>query len=103
MKLTPIGVLGVLAFVPASWRSTSHRMRANAKADSPRARLEAIVREHAQAQRGRLAAYRKAATDDERKKVVASGPDAKKYVARIMELAESAPDDPAAVARCSGW
>ena len=68
-----------------------------AKAGSPQARLEAIVREYAQAQRGRLAAYRKATTDDERKKAVASRPDAKKYVARMMELVESAPDDPAAV------
>ena len=58
------------------------------------------MREYAQAQRASmaaLAAYRKATTDDERKKAVASRPDAKKYVARMMELAESAPDDPAAV------
>ena len=54
-------------------------------------------REYAQAQRAPFAAYRKATTDDERKKAVASRPDAKKYVARMMELAESAPDDPAAV------
>ena len=69
----------------------------SAKADSPRARLEVIRSEYAQAQRAPFAAYRKATTDDERKKAVASRPDAKKYVARMMELAESAPDDPAAV------
>ena len=42
-------------------------------------------------------ARQKATTDDERKKAIASEPDANKYVARMMELVESAPDDPAAV------
>ena len=100
MRLTAIGVLGVLAFLPASWAFDEPPRSPNAKADSPRARLEVIKREYAQAQRASMAAmaaYRKATTDDERKKAVASRPDAKKYVARMMELAESAPDDPAAV------
>ena len=90
----------MLAFVPASWALDEPPRAPNAKADSPRARLEVIQREYAQAQRASMAAmaaYRKATTDDERKKAVASRPDAKKYVARMMELAESAPDDPAAV------
>ena len=97
MRLTPIGVLGVLAFVPASWALDEPPSAPSAKADSPRARLEALASEYAQAQRAPFAAYRKATTDDERKKALASRPDAKKYVARMMELAESAPDDPAAV------
>jgi thiol-disulfide isomerase/thioredoxin len=97
MRLSSIGVLGVLAFVPASWALDEPPRAPNAKTDSPQARLEAILREQAQAQRASLAAYRKATTDDERKKAVASRPDAKKYVARMMELAESAHDDPAAV------
>ena len=42
-------------------------------------------------------ARQKATTDDEREKAVESRPDAEKYVARMMELVESAPDDPAAV------
>ena len=42
-------------------------------------------------------ARQKATTDDERKKAIASEPDANEYVARMMELVESAPDDPAAV------
>ena len=100
MRLTAIGVLGVLAFMPASGALDEPPRAPYAKADSPRARLEVIQREYAQTQRASMAAfaaYRKATTDDERKKAVASRPDAKKYVARMMELAESAPDDPAAV------
>lgn len=92
-----IGILGVLAFVPASWAQDQPPGAPSAKAGSVRARLEAIGREYTEAQRAPFAAYRKATTDDERKKAVASRPDAKKYVARVMELAESAPDDPAAV------
>ena len=92
-----IGVLGVLAFVPALWALDEPPGAPGAKAGSLRARLEAIGLEYAQSQRAPFAAYRKATTDDERKKAVASRPDAKKYVARMMELAESAPDDPAAV------
>ena len=68
MRLTPIGVLGVLAFVPASWALDEPPGAPSAKAGSPQARLEAILREHAQAQRASFAAYRKATTDDERKK-----------------------------------
>jgi thiol-disulfide isomerase/thioredoxin len=97
MRPTAIGVLGVLAFVPASWAFDEPPGSPNAKADSPRARFQGIQREYAEAQRASLAAYRKATTDDERKKAVASRPDAKKFVARMMELVESAPDDPAAL------
>ncbi len=97
MRPIRIAVLGVLAFVPALWALDEPPGAPGAKAGSLRARLEVIQREYAQAQRASMAAYLKATTDDERKKAVASRPDAKKHVARLMELTESAPHDPAAV------
>ena len=56
-----------------------------------------IRNEYEQAQQEFRAAYQKATTEDERRKADESRPTAEKYVARMMELAESAPDDPGAV------
>ena len=61
------------------------------------ARFEVIQNAYEQALREFRDARQKATTDDERRKAVASRPDAEKYVARMMELVESAPDDPAVV------
>ena len=98
MRPIRIGVLGVLAFVPASWALDEPPGAPSAKAGSLRARLEVIQRRSSRRPTGSsCAVYLKATTDDERRKAVESRPDAKKYVARMMELAESAPDDPAAV------
>ncbi len=97
MRPIRIGVLGVLAFVPASWALDEPPGAPSAKAGSPRARLEVIQKEFQQAHREFRAVYLKATTDDERRKAVESRPDPTKYVPRMMELAESAPDDPAAV------
>ena len=59
--------------------------------------FEVIQNAYQQALREFRDARQKATTDDERRKAVASRPDANKYVARMIELVESAPDDPAAV------
>ncbi len=56
-----------------------------------------IRNEYEQAQQEFRAAYQKATTEDERRKADESRPTAEKYVARMMELAESAPADPGAV------
>jgi hypothetical protein len=98
--MTPIriGVLGVLAFVPASWALDEPRGAPRVKAESPQARFDVIQNEYQQALREFRTAYGKATTDDERQKAVESKyPTPKTYVPRMMELAESAPDDPAAV------
>jgi thiol-disulfide isomerase/thioredoxin/ribonuclease D len=97
MRPIRIGVLGVLAFVPASWALDEPPGAPSAKAGSLRARLEVITKEFAQAHREYRAVYVKATTDDERRKAIESRPTVEKYAARVMELAESAPDDPAAV------
>jgi hypothetical protein len=98
MRLIRIGVLGVLAFAPASWALAEPPGAPGAKADSPQARFEAIQKEYQQARQEFSAAYSKATTDEERRKVVESKyPNPQKYVPRMMELADSAPDDPAAV------
>jgi hypothetical protein len=98
MRRIRIGVLGVLAFAPASWALDEPPGAPRANADSPRARFEAIQKEYQQAQQEFSAAYRKATTDEERQKAIQSKyPSPEKYVPRMMELAESAPDDPAAV------
>jgi hypothetical protein len=98
MRRIRIGVLGVLALAPASWALGEPPGAPGAKADSPQARFEAIQKEYQQAQQEFSAAYSKATTDEERQKAFESKyPNPQKYVPRMMELAESAPNDPAAV------
>ena len=60
-------------------------------------RFEVIQNAYMQALREFRDARQKATTDDERRKADESRPTAEKYVARMMALVESAPDDPAAV------
>jgi hypothetical protein len=98
MRCIRIGVLGVLAFAPASWALGEPPGAPGAKTDSPLARFEAIQKEYQQAQREFSAVYSKATTDEERRKLVQSKyPNPDTYVPRMMELADSAPGDPAAV------
>jgi hypothetical protein len=98
MRHILIGVLGVLALAPASWALDEPPGAPKAKVDSPRARFEALQNEYNQAQQEFSAAYSKATTDEERQKAFESKyPNPQKYVPRMMELAESAPNDPAAV------
>jgi hypothetical protein len=98
MRRILIGVLGVLAFAPASWALDDPPSSPEAKTDSPRARFEALQKEYNQAQQEFSAAYSKATTDEERQKAFESKyPTPQKYVPRMIELAESAPADPVAV------
>jgi hypothetical protein len=98
MRHILIGVLGVLAFAPATWALDESPGAPKAEADSPRARFESLQKEYNQAQQEFSAAYSKATTDEERQKAFESKyPAPQKYVPRMIELAESAPADPVAV------
>lgn len=94
MRLVLSAALAVLAFTPA--------LRAlegpPEKAKTPRERYQAIFQEHQKAMQDFSDAYQKAKTDKEREKQFEEKyPKADAYAARFLEVAESAPKDPAAV------
>src|SRR4029077_18786789 len=69
-----------------------------ASKQTPRQRFQAVNEDYTKAMQAFQEAYQKAKTQEEKNKVVAEKfPRGEKYVDRFMEIAESAPKDPAAV------
>jgi hypothetical protein len=68
------------------------------KAKTPRQRYQALFEEHQKAMQQFMDVYQKAKTDDERRKLVQEKyPQPQSYARRFFEIAESAPQDEAAV------
>ncbi len=86
----------VLAFSPTLWALDEPPD----KPKSPRARYEALFQEQQKAMEAFMQVYEKATTDAERNKLKYPQPDT--YVPGFLEIADSAPDDPAAL-DCLVW
>jgi hypothetical protein len=68
------------------------------KAKTPRERYQALFQEHQKAMEQFMAVYQKAKTNQERTKLVEEKyPQPQSYLRRFFEIADSAPQDPAAV------
>lgn len=68
------------------------------KGETPRQRYEALFQEQQKAMQGFMQEYQKAKTQEERNTLFQSKyPDPAKFAGRFFAIAESAPDDPAAV------
>jgi hypothetical protein len=90
--------LAALAFTPALWALDEPPEKAPAAAKTPKERYQALIQEQQKAMNDFMAVYQKATTDEERSKLFQSSyPQPQTYVARFMEIADSAPDDPTAV------
>jgi hypothetical protein len=86
--------LAVLLFTPTS-RALDEPPEAK---KSPQERYHAVLQEFQKATQDFSEAYQKAKTDEERSKVIQEKyPQLGPYARRFMEVADSAPDDPAAV------
>jgi hypothetical protein len=86
--------LAVLVLTPALWAVDEPPE----KAKSPRERYQALFQEHQKAMQEFMEVYQKAKTAEERGKLVQEKyPQPKSYVRRFLEIAESAPQDAAAV------
>jgi hypothetical protein len=88
------GGLAVLVFTPALWALDEPPE----KAKTPRERYQALVQEHQKAMQQFMDVYQKAKTAEERNKLFQEKyPQPQSYSRRFLEIAESAPQDPAAV------
>lgn len=84
----------VLAFSPALWALDEPPD----KSKTPRESYQSLFQEHQKAMETFMQAYQKATTATEKNKLYhESYPQPQKYVAKFIEIADSAPDDPAAI------
>src|SRR5260370_15579451 len=86
--------LAMLVLAPALWALDEPPE----KAKTPRDRYQALFQEHQKAMQQFMEVYQKAKTPEERAKLVQEkSPQPQSYARRFLEIAESAPQDAAAV------